>query len=702
MYEDETAVSWDFESDYATKAGYSLAKMPTWQYCADARFNPYLLAICGHAIFGEEKLGLAGLEPDGEVVTVFDAKGSMFRRLADGRQLYVGRPENFDSYENMKGRLILSHNNSFDRVCAEYAIRKGLIPAFIRENKWACTADMSAYLMAPRNLKGACKELLGLEVSKEVRASLDGRHDWELSPEHYRALVEYGGSDAVECHDLWVKYCKQWPYMERRISELNCLATIRGIRLDVEYVKASKKELESYLARVLCDIPWYPEKSAGSLPALKRAVLDMGLSCPRSFKKDDPGFLRWVDKNGDIPFIKARQKAISLQMCIARLNTMLDTVDDGRSHVVFLYGGAHTLRFTGKSDAGGNINLLNLPRKPVMSGDEHVFGGKGVDIRGMYLADPGTKFAIYDYSQVERRFVLWAVDDQKMLEGVRREGNLYEASAVEMGWCEPHSHIKKTDPGLYLKAKQCELGLGYGMSWPKFMDTCKTAGLELEALPVDQWPDIASDRRLRFMLRNVAHVKGDFYKGENVKFVGQLLTAKGIVEDWRRANEKTCLWWAELAQRFKDRAIAGKDTVAFRMPSGRVKRYYNPQFVKEPTIIVDDDGKERQDYRVAIAAQVVRGGPMNYFTGGSLAENLTQACCRDILMNAIVEIADAHPAWKYVWNVYDECIFQVPDSDVEEAQAEIPRIMTKGERIREWTEGLMLEVEGDVCDHYHK
>ena len=276
-----------------------------------------------------------------------------------------------------------------------------------------------------------------------------------------------------------------------------------------------------------------------------------------------------------------------------------------------------------------------------------------------------------------------------------RTGNIPVYDVIEAGprhrYCVGHAIISN-----------CELGLGYGMSWPKFMDTCKTAGLELEALPVDQWPDIASDRRLRFMLRNVAHVKGDFYRGENVKFVGQLLTAKGIVEDWRRANEKTCLWWAELAQRFKDRAIAGKDTVAFRMPSGRVKRYYNPQFVKEPTIIVDDDGKERQDYRVAIAAQVVRGGPMNYFTGGSLAENLTQACCRDILMNAIVEICDTYPKWKYVWSVYDEGIWSIPEEDAELAAVEIPRIMTKGDRIREWTEGLMLEVEGDICDHYHK
>ena len=187
-----------------------------------------------------------------------------------------------------------------------------------------------------------------------------------------------------------------------------------------------------------------------------------------------------------------------------------------------------------------------------------------------------------------------------------------------------------------------------------------------------------------------------------MKRVGQLLTAKRIVEDWRRANAKTCELWNQLAAQFKERALEGKPTVSYRMPSGRVKTYWNPQFVKEPTTVVDDDGRERQDFRIAIAAQTVRGGPMNYFTGGSLAENLTQACCRDILMNAIVEVCDNYPRWKYNWNVYDESIWSIPEEDAELAQVEIPRIMTKGDRIKEWTEGLMLEVEGDICDRYHK
>ena len=468
---DRLVVAVDYETYYCDKKGtkdYSLARMPTWQYCADPRFDAYLVAICGWEITddGIFEPGMtlsggcyeAGWEP-GKTVTRRRVDGSMYRKLPDGRQLYVGRPEKFPGWENLRGRGIACHNASFDQVVTLELVKRGRLPKFLADNRYVCTADLSVYLGAPRNLKGVMKEMFGKEISKEVRSNMDGRHDYELSAEEYRDLVEYGGSDAVECHDVWLSFADKWPYMERRISELNRLSTIRGIRMDVEYAKASKKELESYRARVLCDIPWYPEKSAGSLPALKQAVLAMGLSCPKSFKKDDPGFLRWVDKHGNIPFIKARQKAISLQMCIARLNTMIDTVDgDGRSHVVFLYGGAHTLRFTGKSEAGGNINLLNLPRKPVMSGDENVFNGKGVDIRGMYMADPGTKLAVYDYSQIERRFVLWAVDDQKMLEGVKREGNLYEASAVEMGWCEPHSHIKKTNPGLYLKAKQCVTG----------------------------------------------------------------------------------------------------------------------------------------------------------------------------------------------------------------------------------------------------
>lgn len=697
---DKAAVAVDYETYYHTKEGYSLAKMPTWQYCADKRFDAYLVAICGNNITDDSKFDLLDRLADDGSYTIHFKDGSLYRELADGRQLYIGRPEHFDGWDRLRGRLLVAHNASFDQVVTVELAKRGKIPASMGGAKWACTADLSSFLLAPRNLKGAMKELFGKEISKEVRAGMDGRHDYDLNAAELRDLVEYGGSDAVECHDIWLKYSAEFPYMERRISELNRESTIRGIKLNAEYVRSALKELESYLAVVACDIPWYPEKALGSLPALKKAVVDMGITPCKSFKKDDPGFLRWQEQHGNIPFIKARQKAISISMCIARLKTMLETMDpDERSHPAFLFYGSHTGRFSGRSESGGNMNLLNLPRKPVLSGDEHVFGGAGVDIRGSYIADPGHSFYIADYAQIESRMSLWLVNDVHMADALKREGNLYTANAVMMNWCKSGDDIKHDKPDLYRLAKCCVLGLGYGMGAVKFIDSCKSQGLELPSVPVEDWPEI--DRRLLFILRNVAGVKGDPYAKVNQFRVGQVIYSLRTVDSWRQANHLVCEKWKELEAAFKSRAVAGKETVAFRLPSGRVKRYWNPQLAKEPTVEVGEDGREHPSFRIAMRASVMQGGPATFFTGGSLLENIIQASARDLLMSAIVEICDRHPNWRYVWNVYDECIIQVPDGDVPEAEVEIPKLMTGGDHIK-WADGLLLEVEGGASKQYHK
>ena len=700
--DDRNAIAWDWESFYSTKDNYSLAKMPTWMYCTDSRCEPYMLSMCGFEIFDEKLL-------KGESRT-FDEKGSMFQRLDDGRQVYVGRPENFPCYGMARGRRLLSHNNSFDVPMTYAAIDRGLVPQTIRENRWSCTADLTAFLGCRRSLKDAMKHLFGREISKEVRASLDGRHDYELNPKEYRALVEYGGSDAIECHDIWLRFAEDWPEVERRMSELNREATMRGIRLDVDYLKESLKELKAYQAKVELEIPWVSEINpktkefykAGSLPALRQAVINLGIEPPPSFAKADPRFLRWIEEHDDIPFIKARQKATSISMHIARLEGMLETLDpDGRSHPSFMYFGAHSGRFSGKSEGSKSSgNLLNLPRKPLFSGDENVFGGKGVDVRGMYMADPGRKFVIADFAQIEARLSLWLVDDKHMMAAIKEEKNLYGANAVAMGWCKPHSDIKHNDPELYKLAKAATLGLGYGMGAVKFVDNCKSQGLDLTPLPVEKWPEI--DRRIGFILRNVARIKGDFFSEVNVKRVGQVLRALQVVGDWRTANQKIVDKWRDLENVFKSRVAAGKSTVAIRLPSGRIKRYFDPHLAKEPTVEVDENGVEHPGFRIAMKATLVRGDSPEFLSPGTLMENVIQSAARDVLVYGIVEIADKHPEWRYCWNVYDELIFDVPAEEADEAYKEITRIMCHGDYIKDWTEGMPLEVEGDVADRYHK
>ena len=692
---DSKAVAIDYETFYDSKAGYSLTSMSPQNYCADERFDAYLVAICGEHIFD------GPCDQEREFVTQ-DVKTVVCRTLEDGRQLYIGRPEHFNHWGRLKDRILLAHNAGFDSVVTDELVKRGVLPEFLKDAEWKCTADLCAYLMVPRNLKGAMKELFGKEISKAVRAGMDGRHDYELTPEDYRDLVEYGGSDAVECHDIWLKHSDEWPDIERAISDQKRNAIKRGVRVDAGYAGSALNELKRYHLEVVCDIPWYPEKAVGSLPALRQAVIDRGIVPPKSFKKDDPGFLDWQKEHSDIPFIAARQKAVAINMHAARVEGILKSLDgNGDSHPQFLYFGAHTGRDSGKSSVGGgNVNMLNMPRKPVLSGDEHVFGGKGVDIRGMYVARPGHKFVTYDYSQIEARFSLWLVNDEHMMAAIKDEGNLYGAAAVTMGWCKPHSDIKHKDPDLYRLAKCATLGLGYGMGAAKFVDSCKSQGLELPSVPVSEWPEM--DRRMQFIVRNVAKIKGDPYSERNAVKVGQLVRALRVVDDWRRANHLIVEKWKEYEAVFKQRIAAGKDTIAFRLPSGRIKRYFSPHLCKEETTEIDENGVEHPSYRIAMKATTVRGNPATFFTGGNIMENIVQATCRDIMAYSAVEIERKHPSWKYVFSVYDEIVFEVPDAETEEASEVIPFTMCHGDYIREWTEGLMLEVEGDVAERYHK
>ena len=455
MFEDSKAIAFDFETFYDTKAGYSLTSMSPQNYCADPRFDPYLVAICGDRIFDHEY----GTLPD----------FTIFRRLDDGRQLYIGRPENFPDWSVFHGRIMLAHNLAFDSVVATECVKRGIIKGLdLSKVDGQCTADLTAYLGVQRNLKAAMKWLFGKKISKEVRALMDSRHVSDLSQDELRDLYEYGGSDAVECYDLWLKYASEWPEVERKISQQNRDAIARGVLVDRSYAESALKELECYERKVVCDIPWASEINpktkefykVGSLPALRQAVVNLGVEPPKSFKKDDPGFLRWLEQHDDIPFIRARQKAVSINMHSARVKGIIDSLDaNGHSHPSFLYFGAHTGRFSGKSSTGGgNVNMLNMPRKPVLEGDENVFGGKGVDIRGMYIPHPGHKFCVFDFSQIEARFSLWLVNDTHMMNALKEEGNLYGANAVAMGWCKPHSDIKHTQPDLYRLAKCCLTG----------------------------------------------------------------------------------------------------------------------------------------------------------------------------------------------------------------------------------------------------
>lgn len=487
---DRRVVAVDYETFYR-KGEYSLSNMTVWEYCHDRRFDAYLVSIYGPDI------------------------SPTLRRDERGMQLYVGRPELFDGWERLRGRILLAHNAAFDSAVTERLIELGKIPE-LPGCHWCCTADCAGYHCIRRNLANVMKVGFGRDILAEktkVRdVGMDGKHVEELTPEEYRDLVAYAGHDAVECREVWEKYAIPdgawygWPEREREISERIREACKRGFAVDVAYAEQCLKALKTIRREAEDRIPWtkwhkrrkVKDRKTGEVSevetseyytplspvGLRDAVIKAGVKPPSSFAKNDPGFIDWIEHHMDLDFVYARQRYASVNVHIGAIEKLLRMVDpNGIVRPNLTYFGAATGRTSSRvadesREDSDNVNMLNLPRSPVMKGDPTVKAvlepwyadmkakdpeypevcTEGVDLRGMYMSRPGYRLVVFDYSQVEARFSLWYVGDTHMMGALKQEGNLYQANAVAMNWCRSGEKIKKTSPDTYCLAKCCLTG----------------------------------------------------------------------------------------------------------------------------------------------------------------------------------------------------------------------------------------------------
>lgn len=707
---DKFYVALDFETFYIKKK-YSVGGtdgMTIRQYCEDGRFDPYLVSFAVKTSDAEK----FGVSVDGWETVEYTTPGGEKAEI----KAIAMHPDDA-KWSEFDGATFIIHNANFDCEVLNALIRSGKVPKI--EYDAVDTADLVAYLGVRRSLKDAMKHLYGIEISKEVRSSMDGKHVSDLNAQERSDLYRYGTDDSIHCYMLWDGYGEQWPYVERMMSKMNRDANIRGIDVDVELVETGLETLRKIRSTAEAKIPWVndpdPESRfpAASLPALAKWLSLRGYPVPKSFNKNGNEFMDWkktLDAEKDrelLDILDARIAVTGTNSHIARLELMLKQMgSDRRLHPGFVYFGAHTGRFTAgvsyenenviKSDADKvkNLNLLNMTKKPVY----------GVDMRAMYIAGAGKKLVVADYSQVEARALLWLADDTEMCEALMNgKANLYQLTAVKMGWCKPEDDIKHNDPLLYQMAKQCVLGLGYSMSTFTFALRLEAAGITLKCVPRSEWTETDVER-IRFVCEKQAFLsltnKGDEHR------IGQLIWVQRIVEQWRdanwriagRRNEETGFreggFWREMQSQLIRAAVSRSPRFWFDFPSGRRKVYHDPVVCQK-----SDLGGRMNKYYMA---RPVLGGRSTILNGGKLTENTVQAFCRDILVNSIVEIHDKHPGWEYLFNVYDEVVFCVPEDEADFALKEVSDIMCHGDYISEWTKGLPLGVEGCVTDYYTK
>jgi len=662
-------VAVDFESFYDKAAKYSLSVMTPHAYVRDPRFDPYLVSIVGET--GEE---------------------------------YVGDPLRFD-WKLLTGASLLMHNAGFDGMVLNHLIELHRIPDFKRE--LIDTADMCAFLCLPRSLAGACKAMLGLDISKAVRAKMDGRKFTDLNEQERKALLDYATDDSRLCMQLYRTCGKTWPQWERDISTLNREATWRGVAVDLPAIVAGLASMKAKKEAAEAGLPWSEEGyKAGSRKQFLAYVKDLGLPVPASVAKTDPAFIAWAEKYKDkYPIIQARLDYASMGLHISRLEAMVEKVATEGSVTVMryesLYYGAHPGRCSGSArrdsseqgdDVTGKVNLYNQPR-----GDKHGLT-HGVDIRGLNIPRPGHKYLIYDYGQIEARVVQWIAGNMEFLARSTEE-NVYQVLAKMLGWYPNDKHsLRKDDSKCYLLSKETQLGGGFGMGGVKFEATCAKKGVALPPLARDQW---GLDRGTKFILRNVAHV--DWNDPANEARVSSILSANRVIRLWRKANPRVVALWHNLEDALRDAADRRAPVHYFTLPSGRRKPYWRPQVRQLPRIQLDaETGAPEQVVENKLTAFLRLGDPKpEVLYGGKLTENIVQATARDIMFFGALGVKQEAPQWHYMFNIYDELVFEVPVCDVEAAQRVIPEILTSGPLLS-WARGLPLEVGGGVADKYTK
>lgn len=657
-----SVVAVDFETFYDSRSEYSLRVMTPYNYVRDARFDPYMVSIVGET--GEE---------------------------------FVGDPLGFD-WRELNGATLLMHNAGFDGMVLNRLIELGKVPEFERD--LVDTADMCSFMCTPRSLAKACKVLLGLDVSKVVRTGMDGRHFSQLDPADKEALYEYALDDSRLCLSLYQRFSDQWPQWERDVSKLNREATWRGIALDIEAAKAGLLHLTAKQEAAAQKLPWTEAGiGAGSRPQFLTYIKDLGLPVPKSLAKNDPAFRAWVEKYKDqCPLLQARIDVASLGTHVSRLKAMISRADsDGILRYASLYFGSHTGRCSGSArrsdEAGkGRANLYNMPK-----GDED---GKihGVDIRGLHIPRPGHTYLIYDYGQIEPRVLQWFAGNSEFLARISKE-NVYQAAAKTLGWYPASgTDLKGDDVKMYALSKACTLGLGFGMGATKFVQSCETQDLHLVPCPKAEW---VVDRRTMFTMRNVARL--DWKDPEQEAAVSAFMASDKIVTQWRAANPLVVAFWRKLEDALRDAAERRTPVHYFTLPSGRRKPYWQPQIRQSPKIVLDPEtGQPEQKIESRLSAFLVLGDIIpKTLHGGPLTENLVQATARDIMFHGALGVVEEAPQWHYMFNIYDELVFEVPTCDAESAQQVIPELLTSGPMLS-WARGLPLEVEGGPADRYTK
>ena len=586
-------------------------------------------------------------------------------------------------------------NAQFERICLSrwlrdhggfnntgYSIPEDSVGEYLDPAAWKCTMIWSAYMGLPLSLEGV-GTVLGLGKQKLTEGKdliryfcqpcaptkANGGRTRNLprhAPDKWAAFKRYNIRD-VEVEMSIQDKLSRFPVPDAVWEEYHLDQQIndRGVAIDRELVKQaiemdtrSRAELTTAMKALTA------LENPNSVQQMKQWFSNNGLTIDSLGKKEVMELLKTAPAELQTVLLLRQQLAKS---SIRKYQAMEKAVcADGRARGMFQFYGANR---TGRW-AGRIIQMQNLPqnhlsdlaeaRALVRSGDfdgvellyEDVPDTLSQLIRTAFIAKPGYKFIVADFSAIEARVLAWFAGERWRQEVFESGGDIYCASASQMFKVPVEKH--GVNGHLRQKGKIAELALGYGGS----VGALKAMGALDMGLTEDE--------------------------------------LQPLVTAWRNSNPNIVKFWWEI-----DRAAMNAvkyhmngevDNIHFcyqsgmlfiTLPSGRRLSYIKPklgtnQFGSE-CITYEGVGSTKKWERLETY-------------GPKLVENIVQATARDILCYAMRTLSHCF----ITMHIHDELVIEA------DPRMSLEAVCEQMGRTPPWAEGLKLRADGYETPFYKK
>ncbi len=385
------------------------------------------------------KVLLFGYSVDGGSVQVVD--------LEHGEKL----PEDIAEALTDPSVVKWAFNASFERICLSRMLG---LPAgtYLDPAQWRCVMVWSATLGLPQSLEGA-GSVLGLDKQKLAegkslirRYCVPGGAKHLLCDPKWRLFMEYNRRD-VDAENEIMRRLSKFPvpdavwaqyWLDQEINDRGVLLDMDLVRQALAFDGISRAHLTSEMKKLTA------LENPNSVAQMKQWLAAKGVKAETLGKKAVAELLKTASEELLEPLRLRLQLAKSSVKKYAAMQNA--ACADGRARGMFrFYGASRTGRWSGKLIQMQNLRRNDMPdlaeaRELVRMGDYdavEILYGDVPDVlsqlvRTAFVAPPGKKLIVADFSAIEARVLAWLAGEQWRMDLFKSGGDVYCQSASKM------------------------------------------------------------------------------------------------------------------------------------------------------------------------------------------------------------------------------------------------------------------------------